>query len=75
MRKAYLALFHDIIESPKNTRDGVVLRGEGCNILKFGPTIYRNEAIDHDDYIDVLFYIGSKTPLHINMMICFVYWM
>ena len=30
--------------------------------------------IDYDDYLDVLFfYIGSKTPLHINMMICFVY--
>jgi len=25
--------------------------------------------IDHDDYIDVLFYIGSKTPLHMNIMI------
>ena len=40
-----------------------------CNILNFGPTIYRHEPIDHDDYIDVLFYIASKTPLHMNMMI------
>ena len=40
-----------------------------CNILNFGPTIYRREPIDHDDYIDVLFYIGSKTPLDMNMMI------
>ena len=27
--------------------------------------------IDYDDYLDVLFYIGSKTPLHMNMMISF----
>ena len=40
-----------------------------CNIPNFGPTIYRHELIDHDDYIDVLFYIGSKTPLHMDMMI------
>ena len=44
-----------------------------CNIQNFGPTIYRHEPIDHDDYIDVLFF-GSKTPLHMNMMIFFVYW-
>ena len=39
------------------------------NVLNFVPTIYRHKPIDHDDHIDVLFYIGSKTPLHINMMI------
>ena len=54
MRKAYPSLFYDIIQSPQNTRDGVVLSWEGCNILNFGPTIYRHEPIDHDDYIDVL---------------------
>ena len=54
--------------------DGVVLSGEGCNILNFGHTIYRHEPIDHDDYIDVLFYIGSNTPLLMDMMICFIYW-
>ena len=42
-----------------------------CNISNFGATIYRRDPIDHDDYIDVLFYIGSKTPLHTNMMIVF----
>ena len=26
-----------------------------CNILNFGPTIYRHDPIDHDDYIDILF--------------------
>ena len=45
-----------------------------CNIPNFGPTIYSHKPIDHDDYIDVLFYVGSNTPLHINMKICFVYW-
>ena len=40
------------------------------NILNFGPTIYRHEPINHDDCIDVLFYNGTKTPLHMNMMIC-----
>ena len=74
MRKDYPTLFHDIIQSPQNIRDGVVLSEEGCNVLNFGPTIYRHRAIDHDDYIDVLFYIGSNTPLHMNMMIFFVYW-
>ena len=58
MRKAYPTLFHDIIQNPYNTRDSVVLSGEGCNIPIFGPTIYRHEPINHDDYIDVLFYIG-----------------
>ena len=45
-----------------------------CNIPNFGHTIYRHEPINHAHYIDVLFYIGSNTPLHMNMMICFVYW-
>ena len=40
-----------------------------CNVPNFGPTIYKHEPIDHDDYIDVLFNIGSKTPLHMNIMI------
>ena len=35
MRKAYPALFHDIVPSPQNTKDGVVLSGEGCNIPNF----------------------------------------
>ena len=35
MREAYPALFHDFIPSPYNTRDDVVLSGEGCNILNF----------------------------------------
>ena len=26
-------------------------------------------SIAYDDYLDVLFYIGSNTPLHMNMMI------
>ena len=69
MRKAYPVLFHDIIKSPQNTRDSVVLSREGCNIFNFGPTIYRHEPINHDDYIDVLLYIGPKTPLHMNMKI------
>ena len=55
-------------------RDSVVLRREGCNILNFGPNTYMHVAIDYDDYLDLLFYIGSKTPLHMNMMICFIYW-
>ena len=30
--------------------------------------------IDYVDYLDVLFlYIGLETPLHMNMMICFIY--
>ena len=31
-----------------------------CNIPKFGPTIYRHEPIDNDDYIDVLFLYWVK---------------
>ena len=71
MRMAYPALFHGIIQSPQNTKYGVVLSGEGCNIPNFGPSIYRHELINHDDYYDVLLYIGSKAPLHMNMMISF----
>ena len=44
---------------------------EYCNIPNFGHTNYRHEPINHDEYIVVLFYIGSKTPLHMNMTICF----
>ena len=73
MRKAYPALFHDVIPSPYNTKGGVVLIREGCNIPNFGPNTYRHMPIDYDDYLDVLFFIGSKTPLHMNMMICFIY--
>ena len=46
----------------------------GCNILNFVPNTYRHVPIDYDDYLDVLFYIGSKTQLHMKMMICFIYW-
>ena len=56
MRKAYPTLFHDIIvSSPQNTRDGIVLSEEGCNIPNFGPNTYRHVPIDYDDYLDVLF--------------------
>ena len=45
-----------------------------CNILNFGPNnyrhTYRHVPIDYDDYRDVLFYIGSKTPLHMNDDLC-----
>ena len=44
-----------------------------CNILSFGPTIYRHEPIEHDDYIDVLFYIGSKESNAYEHVDCFVY--
>ena len=43
MRKAYPSLFHDFISSPQNTKDGVILSGEGCNIPKFGPNTYEHE--------------------------------
>ena len=33
-----------------------------CNIPNFGPTIYKHEPIDHDDYIDVLFLYWVKDP-------------
>ena len=44
-------------------RDGVVLSREGCNIPSSGPTIYRHEIIDHDNYIDVLFLYWVKDPI------------
>ena len=44
-----------------------------CNIPNFGPNTYRHVPIDYDDYLDVYFYIGSKNPLHVNMMICFIW--
>ena len=74
MRNDYPALFHDAIPSHKNTRDDVVLSKEGCNIPHFGPKTYRHVPIDYDDYLYVLFYDGSETPLHMDMMICFIYW-
>ena len=40
MRKDYPTLFDDIISSPYNTRDSVVLSVGGCHVLNFGPTIY-----------------------------------
>ena len=42
-----------------------------CNIPNFGTNTYRHVLIDYDDYLDVLFYIGLRTPLHMNMMIFF----
>ena len=30
--------------------------------MNFGPTIYRHEPSDHDDYIDVLFLYWVKDP-------------
>ena len=35
MRKAYLALFHDVILSGSNIREGVFLSREGCNVSNF----------------------------------------
>ena len=35
MRKDYPALFHDIVMTPQNTKDIVVLSGEGNNIPNF----------------------------------------
>ena len=48
MRKAYPSLFHDFISSPYNTRDGVVLSGEGCNILNFDLTLMGIIPMDYD---------------------------
>ena len=73
MIKDYPTLFHDIVSSPYNTRDHVVLSGEGCNTPTFGPNTYRDVPIYYDDYLNVLFYIGSNNPLHMNMMIFFIY--
>ena len=62
MRKAYPALFHDAIMSPQNTKDGVFLSGEGCNIPNFGPNTYRHVPINYDDYLDVLFLYWVEDP-------------
>ena len=51
-----------------------VMVSNAFNILNFGPNTYRHVPIDYDDHLDVYFYIGSKSPLHMNMMICFIYW-
>ena len=53
--------------------DKQIIMMEMGNIPTFGPNTYRHVTIDYDDYLDVLFYIGSNTPLHMNMMICFIY--
>ena len=60
MRKDFPFLFHDIIQCPQNTKDDVVLSGEGCDIPNLGCTIYRHEPIDHDEYIDFLFLYWVK---------------
>ena len=62
MRKDYPTLFHDIILSPQNTEDDIVLSGEGCNIPNFGPNTYRHVSIDYDDYLDVLFLYWVEEP-------------
>ena len=33
-----------------------------CNILNFGPNIYRHVPIDYDDYLDVLFLYWVRDP-------------
>ena len=58
MRKDYPALFHDAIMSPQNTKDGVFLSREGCNIPNFGPNTYRHVPIDYD----VLFLYQVEDP-------------
>ena len=55
MRKAYPTLFHDFILSPYNTRDGVVLSGEGCNIPNFDLTLMGISPIDYD--VTLIFYL------------------
>ena len=61
MIKAYLALFHDVILSPYNTKDGVVLSGEGCNIPNFRLNTYRHDPIDYG--VILMFYIlGRRHP-------------
>ena len=62
MRKDYPSLFHDVIPSPQNTGDGVVLSGEGRNILKFGPNTYRHEPIDYDVILVFQFDILGRRP-------------
>ena len=56
MREAYPSLFHDFIPSPQNTRDGVVLGGEGCNIPNFKLTLMGISPIDYD--VTLMFYFG-----------------
>ena len=34
-----------------------------CNISSFGPTSYRHEPNDHEDYIDILFLYWVKDPI------------
>ena len=74
MREAYPTLFHDFIPNPWNTRDGVVLSREGCNILNFDLTLMVISPIDYDVTLMFSWNIGSKTPLHMNMMIFLIYW-
>ena len=62
MRKAYPSLFHDIVLSPWNMTDSVVLSREGCNIPNFGPNNYQHVPIDYDDYLDVLFLYWVEDP-------------
>ena len=53
--------------------DKKIIMMEICNIPTFGSNTYRHVPIDYDDYLDVLFYIDPKTPLHMDMMIRFIY--
>ena len=69
MRKAYPTFFYDFISSPSNTTNDVVLSGEGCNILNFDLTLMGIIPIAYDVTLMFNWYIGSKTPLHMNMMI------
>ena len=62
MRKDFPALFHDVILCPQNTRDGVVLSREGCNVPNFEPNNYRHVPLDYDDYLDVLFLYWVEDP-------------
>ena len=43
-----------------------------CNILNFGPTIYRHEPIDHDDYIDglSLYWVKDATAYEYDDLLC-----
>ena len=68
MRKSYPTLFHDVILSPQNTRDGVFLSGEGCNILDFGLNTYRHVPIDYDDYLNVfiLYWVKDTTSYELD---------
>ena len=53
--------------------DKKIIMMEMFNIPTFGPNTYRHVSIDYDDYLDVLFYIGLKNTLHMNMVTCFIY--